>query len=225
LVRASDVFGPPICVVVRRRPIVEHELTFDTRITIGPDWDFLTRLADVIDFGYIDQATCLYRLHRSSISHTAGDDIRRASLAQCRRNAIGHPGFERCAPAVRLYAFYDLLVNLLAGLPDLQNEAVEWPQWIALPPKGRARILRLMAGQSLLYQLDPRVTSTWYDQARRLHPSDLRNQLLARIHRLDPRLCLWLLRARRGQALGRVSVTAGLGLPRARESDGPVGWC
>lgn len=42
-VRASDVLGPPTSVVLRRRLILQHHLDFDTRIVIGPDWDFFTR--------------------------------------------------------------------------------------------------------------------------------------------------------------------------------------
>jgi hypothetical protein len=56
-----------------------------------------------------------------------------------------------------------------------------------------------MAGQSLLRGLDPRATADWFGQARHLHPTDPRNQLLDRAYRLDPRLCRWILRVRKGQ--------------------------
>jgi len=220
LVRASDVFGPPLCVVLRTAVVHAHALRFDERIVIGPDWDFTIGYAEFATFGYLDQATCLYRVHPGSISHTAGHETRRASLAQCRRNAIQRTGFERCAQSIRSYAFYDLLVNQLTGFPNLQMEVLGWPQWSSLPSRDRARILRLAAGQSLLQGLDPRTSAAWFDQARRLYPADPRNQLLDRAHRLDPRLCRWLLQVRKGQAQDLMSSKAATRSPRAGQSEG-----
>ncbi len=40
VVRASCMLGPPVCLVLRREPILQRELWFDFAITIGPDWIF-----------------------------------------------------------------------------------------------------------------------------------------------------------------------------------------
>jgi glycosyltransferase involved in cell wall biosynthesis len=55
----SDVFGPPTCVVLRNQLIESHGLKFDEEIVIGPDWDFFAKYAELGDFGYIEQKTCL----------------------------------------------------------------------------------------------------------------------------------------------------------------------
>jgi hypothetical protein len=143
-------------------------------------------------------------------------------LAQCRRNAIRRDGFARCALPIRVYAFYDLLVNLLTGFPVLQEEVMGWPQWAGLPPAERARILRLMAGDGLLAGLEPRISGGWFARARRLDPADPRNYVLDFAHRLDPRFCRWLLRLRRGQTPGGTSVAAGPFRPRGGESRRPA---
>jgi len=196
LVRASDVFGPPICTVLRRQPVLDNHLGFDTRIVIGPDWDFLTRFAEVAEFGYIPQTTCLYRVHPHSISAQTNDQRRRMSLAQCRMNAIQLPGFQRCTLETRAYAFYDLLVNLLPGDSRRQTEVTVWRQFLELPHAEQARLFRLMAGQSLRFRRYDGQALSWLRRAVELAPQDLRNRFLFGLCRVSPRLGQWLVRLR-----------------------------
>jgi glycosyltransferase involved in cell wall biosynthesis len=115
VVRASCMLGPPVCVVLRRNIIEQYDLAFDTAITIGPDWDFLTRCADVGQFAYIDRQTCLYRLHQANISSSVRSARRAADLAKCRQKAIRSPSFNHCSAGTRVAVFDDLLLNLLLG--------------------------------------------------------------------------------------------------------------
>jgi glycosyltransferase involved in cell wall biosynthesis len=197
-VRASDVLGPPICAMIRRSVIYAHDLTFDTRIVIGPDWDFFTRLAQFAPFGYIDEVTCLYRLHASSISSSTSQARRRHSLAICRTKAIQLPAFDGISLEARSYAFYDLLVNLLPGHPDQQAAAIEWPQFQALPETERARLLRLMANAAVLEGVDNQTILDWYRRSHRLAPRDPRSLLFSVLFRVSPPLCEALLRGRDG---------------------------
>jgi glycosyltransferase involved in cell wall biosynthesis len=199
VVRASDVFGPPICTVLRRDKIAAHQLAFDTSIRIGPDWDFLTRYAEVAEFGFLTQATCLYRVHQTNVTVTTQPGRRKLSIARCREKAIKLTRFRQCSVETRAYAFYDLLVNLLTGFPERQTAISEWPEFKELPAREQARLLRLMASQAILHgdsQLDAGEIRSWLQRAQKLNPADLRGWLLSNLYQLSPPLCQRLLRTR-----------------------------
>ena len=88
---ASDVFGPASCVVLRHDLVAQSALRYDTRIVIGPDWDFFTRYADLATFGYLPDHTCLYRVHQSNITAQVDGRRRAGYLAICREKAIRMP--------------------------------------------------------------------------------------------------------------------------------------
>jgi hypothetical protein len=188
LVRASDVFGPPLCLLLRRSPVIDRDLTYDTRIVIGPDWDFNTRFAEQTRFGYLDQKTCLYRVHQSNISLVTTQQKRLASLALCREKAIKLHSFASCDVQTRCFVFYDLLVELLSQRGERQEEIIQWPEFLALPPNERARIFRLMATAISEDRQNQSRIHRWLEFSARLAPSDWRNQLLYRLHRLSPAL-------------------------------------
>lgn len=197
LVRASDVFGPPICTVLWREVVQRHGLRFDTGIVIGPDWDFLTRFAEFAEFGYIAEPTCLYRVHQTNITRTTGEARRRLSLARCREKAIRLEGFAACSLETRSYAFYDLLVNLLFDDPDRQAAVTRWPQFAALPARERARLYRLMASQALARGVASHQVGPWLKLARKLDPANMRGLVVAGLYRLNPALCAAALRVRK----------------------------
>ena len=205
VVRGPDVFGPPVCVVLRSRVVRQYGLRFDERIVIGPDWDFFTQFTDKADFGYVDQKTCLYRIHSSSISTRTDLQKRARHLAQCRMKAVKMPSFGSCSVEARYEVFYDLLVNLLRGFPERQAEVTRWPEFEALPPAIQGKLLRLMASRSLLNQggqsskeklsskREQERIGDWIRRSRDLNPADWRAALLSAAHRLSPLLCKGLL--------------------------------
>lgn len=197
VVRASDVFGPPMTMVIRRHLFNDHQLGFDTRIIIGPDWDFEAHLTAYASFGYLDQPTCLYRVHTSNITVLTGMQKRRLSLAICREKAIHLPAFAKCSSETRAYAFYDLLVNQLIGLPARQEDASHWEQFNALPGAEQARILRLMAGTAAATgKAAPKYIKDWLARARQLQPRDLRHTAIEALYRISPGFCSRLLQNR-----------------------------
>lgn len=198
LIRASDVFGPPICVVLRRQVVTAAKLGFDTGIVIGPDWEFTTRVAEWASFGYIDQPTCLYRVHQTNITLTAGSQRRRLSLARCRENAIKLAGFSRCSLATRAYVFYDLLVDLLTGDPERQEAISRWPEFRALPAKERARLFRLMASQAVYHGGRAESIRRWLAEAQALDPGDWRARMVASLYATSPAVCRLVLQAKMG---------------------------
>lgn len=205
LVRAQDVFGPPVCVVIRREPVETHHLRLDPEIRLGTDWDFFVRLSQYVRFGYIDRKTCLYRIHTANLSTHTDLARRLASQTRCREKAIYLPKFETCSVETRAAVFYDLLVNGLSDRPERQAEVVGWPQFQHLPESEQARLLRLMAAGGLggfAGELpDPaaaeQLYAEWLRRAVVLAPDDARARLLDRLYRLHPMLARLSLRLRR----------------------------
>ena len=201
LVRASDVHGPPTCVVLHRRPIQEQDLRFDPEIVIGPDWDFMTRYAQWTEFGYLDEHTVLYRIHQTNISVQVGLQKRALYMARCREKAIQLQRFDRCSLETRVAVFYDLLVNLLVGYPERQRENMKRPSFESLPAAERARLLRLAAARALSREGDQPYVQEWLREARALNPRDARGAALSFLYDLHPELCRLFVRLRtHGQA-------------------------
>jgi glycosyltransferase involved in cell wall biosynthesis len=196
MVRASDVFGTPLCVMLRRQVIHQRQLDFDTEIVIGPDWDFLTRFSEGASFGYLDHKTCLYRVHLSNVSLRTNRQKRVQSLARCREKSIKLKGFASCSIQTRVFVFYDLLINLLEGDPNRQVEVTKWPEFLNLPEHEQARIFRLMASQAVLSGLNRKIVQDWFQASRKLDPANKRCCLLNALFGLNPSLCKTLLRLR-----------------------------
>jgi glycosyltransferase involved in cell wall biosynthesis len=200
VMRSSDVFGAPVCVVLRSRPVFERKLRFDPEIIIGPDWDFLTAYAETGQFGYIDRVTCQYRVHQSNVSRRIRDDRMVQSLARCREKAIKMARFTICSAESQEFVFYDLLVNLLGDYPERQEAITWWGEFSQLPASRRARLLRLIASQALTtHDLHPYIQE-WLHRSRELNPMDGRGLLLETMSRMSPYLCKRLLNLR---TLGR----------------------
>jgi glycosyltransferase involved in cell wall biosynthesis len=201
MVRASDVFGTPLCVVLNRKAIIDRKLDFDRDIVIGPDWDFLTRFAENARFGYLDQQTCLYRVHLDNVSLRTNRQKRMQSLARCREKFIKLERFGFCSLQTRAFVFYDLLINLLINDPEQQAKFTKEPEFLNLPAIEQARLFRLMASQALRNGLDQSYARDWLQTARRLNPADKKTHLLSALFRLHPGLCNVLLNLRMGSNL------------------------
>jgi len=196
VVRSSAMLGPPVCVVMRRAVIRDHDFQFDTGITIGPDWDFFVRFAEIGRFKYLPEPTCIYRLHGGNISTAVGAGKRLRDLARCRSKAIQLPRFGACSTAVRVSVFYDLVGNLLLGRRAEQNKAVGTEMFAQLPAKERSRLLRLMASKTILHNEDHRYVADWLSQSKRITAWDPRTFVVGVAYHLSPVLCRLLLAIR-----------------------------
>jgi len=186
VIYSSDVFGPPVCVVLRTNLIENFGLNYDENIIIGPDWDFFMKYADVGKFGYIDQITCLYRLHATNISVSTGLKKRALELAKCRINAIKMKNFSNCSIRVRVAVFYDLLINLLIDFPEQQTEITHWQEFTDLPKQEQARLLRLMTSMTIVHGHEQAHMRNWLNRARQLYPADWRATILWFLFRIHP---------------------------------------
>ena len=206
LVRVPNVFGPPLCVVLRSSNIARDNLSFDEDIIIGPDWDFFIQYADLAQFGYIDQPTCLYRVHLDNITVRTGLDRRALDFARCRMKAIKMPSFRECSLLTQTWVFYDLLINNLRGLPGKQTEILEWPEFGCLPERQQANLTRLMASRAVIDGYDRRYVDKWLRRSQDLDPNSWRSKLVATTYRLSPTLCRQILRLRQRRRLDRSKI-------------------
>ena len=213
LVRASDVFGPPICTLLRTGAVRQAGIQFDTRIVIGPDWDFFTHLSQFVRFGYLDRKLVRYRVHSSNITLTAGNKKRRESLVLCREKAINLPVFERLSLDTRYYAFYDLLINLLENNEEKQEEITGWAQFKALPASQQATLLRRLAGQRLTEVGNDRYVKLWLRRALALHPASMKSLFFFTLYMLHPGITAIMLR-RRSQRTSQGQKSSPFSLPQ-----------
>ena len=186
LVRASDVFGPPVCVVLRTRLISQQNLRFDTENGLGTDWDFFIRFSNQARFGYLEQFTCLYRVHQTNLTLLTENDQRKSSQARYRIKAIKNARFNQCALDVRTAVFYDLLINLLVAAPSRQMNIIEYPEFGELPAEEQARLLRLMASKAIMAGVEKHYITTWLARSNALNPGDRRGKILSVLYNLSP---------------------------------------
>jgi glycosyltransferase involved in cell wall biosynthesis len=193
VMRSSDVFGAPLCVVLRTKVIKEYLLNFDNDIIIGPDWDFLNQYSEVSVFGYLNQPTCLYRVHQTNISLRAGFEKRIRSLIRCREKIVKMKRFGTCSAEARTFVFYDLLVVLLRGNLHRQDEIAAWLEFDQLPMIERARLLRLMASRAFLSVGGNEIGAKWLQRAYSYNPGDFTTRLLMIAHSIHPNFCRMLI--------------------------------
>lgn len=196
LVRASDVFGPPTCTMVKRAVISSHRLTFDTNIVIGPDWDFFTHLAQFTEWGYLDFKGVNYRVHQTNITTRTGIQKRRESLALCRERAISLSDFENFSLATRNYVYYDLFVNLIFDQPDRVQKHLESQSFHSLPRASKARLIRLLAAKSMANFSHTGKISGWLKLSFAWNPFDRKTWLLMVANWISPNLAQKFLKKR-----------------------------
>jgi glycosyltransferase involved in cell wall biosynthesis len=207
VVRGSDLFGPPVSVVLRSKPIIEHDLQFDETITIGPDWVFLMQYAEVASFGYLDDYTCLYRLHNDNISLRINLKNRAKEHAKCRIRSVHMDRFDDCPVDVRVLVFYELLVNLLRDLPEEQDSITKLEQFQHLPEKERARLLRLLAAQSIMSETADRdLIYDWFQEIAELGPMDYQSKILMGMYKFSSTLTKLLIGLKRGHEVDSLTI-------------------
>ena len=107
-------------------------------------------------------------------------------------------GFEKCPVDVRSFVFYDLLVNSLRDLPEEQTSITQWPQFQDLPAKEQARLLRLLAGQSILTSVvETHHIRSWLQHSSELDSADKRTSVLLHLYNFSPQLAKWVLEIKR----------------------------
>jgi len=202
LVLTAGVITVPVCTMVRREVIERHGIRFDPSLVIGPDWDFWIRLARVAMFGYLDQVTCMYRIHQTNITLTSGWNRRREDLIRNRRKVLSAEWFPGLSLPTRRRFFWNLLIDLLAGDPAGQAAILEGEAFRGLPPADQAAGWRHVALDRLEHEPAVDGARACLDSALQVHPSDLKSWALLRALRFGRLPALSLLRAWRAVHAG-----------------------
>jgi len=189
LIRASDVFGPPTCTLIRRNIVEKHQLEFDPRIIIGPDWDFFIKIAQFTNWEYLDFKGVKYRVHQTNITLTTSSFKRRESLAICRENAILNVRFQNCTNEVKYYVFYDLLINILYDQPERLNYWLKSEIFNSLLPKDRAKLLRLTAAEMISEGIANPFVNAWLRDSLKLNQMDVKTLSIYYLNKFVPNIC------------------------------------
>jgi hypothetical protein len=174
------IYGGVNSVTFRREVASAHDVRFDPTLALATDWDFMIRLAEVSQFGYISRPTWKYRRHGNSVSVLLSGQ-RRDCHARIYRRVMHESYFSEFSPDTQAQFFYQLLLQWLEGRPAEQQEILDSPQFESLPAPARARLLRLVAGKHLMRDEEIGRASRWLEQAVVLDPHDWKNMM---VHRL-----------------------------------------
>ena len=187
LVLSASVISATICTMIRRPVIEQNEIRFDERLVIGPDWDFLIHVARYARFGYLDQITCMYRVHQTNITRTSGAKRRKADLVRGRLKVMNADWFQGLSLGTRREFFYYLLIGLLGNDPE-QQSILKVPAFQALPVGIQADLLRLVATNHLIERRETEFAIDCLRQSLRLQPNNRKSRVLIQLANMSPSL-------------------------------------
>lgn len=194
LVLSSTVITVPICTMTRRSAIQDNDIQFDQNLVIGTDWDFWIQLARFVRFGYLDQPTCMYRIHQSNITRTTGLQRRKLNLTLGRLKVMKTGWFSGLSITTRKAFFYQLLIEILDTEPQLQQDILRSNQFKNLPLPDQAHLWRQVGISKIKVNTKTTEAEYYIKQASVLSPKNLKTQILLRTLKFNPLLVFWLIK-------------------------------
>jgi glycosyltransferase involved in cell wall biosynthesis len=202
VIRSPDVLGPPGCIVMKSEPIHEENLHFDPSIGYGTDWDFFSHFSENHTFCFCPKHTYLYRVHPNSLTSIVNHQERssylaKCSLEKCRSKTIKRQKFQICSLDVQWKVFYDLLFVHQAGFPKRQAAITYSQEFMTLSCAIQANLLRLLASNAILSDVDQSIVKSWMERSSILIPSDKYTLILRMVYRTSPLACKYLIKIKR----------------------------
>lgn len=188
LVLSASVISGIICTMSRRTVIERSGARFDPALVIGPDWDFWIQLAHHARFGYLDKLTCMYRMHQTNITTTAGAQRRKADLLRGRLKVLNADWFPTLSLNTRRAFFLSLLTDLLAADPQGQEEILQTSSFLALPAAAQADLLRRVASGHLNRLAQPAFAVECLRRSLTLEPASRKGRALLLLASRSPGL-------------------------------------
>jgi glycosyltransferase involved in cell wall biosynthesis len=188
LVLSADVITFPVCTLTRRSAIEANAIRFDPALRTSEDWDFWIQLAGHVHFGYLDARTCWYRVHAGNITSSIGASVRRSDLVRNRRKISLEPWFGYLSLPTREAFFHNLLVGLLPGQRESQEEFCASQAFLDLPARSRGRLLRLAATDCLQRGDEPGVAASLLQRSLAVWQGDRKAALLLAVLERAPGL-------------------------------------
>jgi glycosyltransferase involved in cell wall biosynthesis len=195
----APFFGTGANVMIRREITEEFQLRYDERIFWCQDLDFYIRVAERCSFGIVDSITVWYRIHKMNMTMSAPEGRRLESLIRTKNKVLSSPRFELAGEASRKAFFLNLLKSDLYGRLEEQERVIINKNFISLPKKDQAEVMRLVANQYLLYGSHQKFAKDWLKRALHLDPFDAKTLLSVILVSLNPSLvkCIMGWRQRR----------------------------
>jgi glycosyltransferase involved in cell wall biosynthesis len=178
LVLTAGVIAGVMCTMTRRSIVERHGVRFDESLVIGPDWDFWIQLARHARFGYLDQLTCMYRVHQTNVTRTSGLRKRKDDLVFGRMKVLNSDWFQELSVPTRQQFFYALLITLLDGQPTRQKAILESGQFQSLPAHVQAELWRHVGVDYLRKKSEPGFAIDCLQAALRIRPGDWKSRCL-----------------------------------------------
>lgn len=188
VVLSGSVIGAIHSTMTRQATINSTNTQFDTDLVIGPDWDFWIQLARFAKFGYLDQLTCMYRVHQSNVTRTSGTEKRYRDLLTGRFKVWNADWFHDLPGQTRCLFAYNLVVDLLAGKPEEQQKVFESDSFQKLPDWIQADIFRLTADDYIIKAKEPEYIRYCLEQAIIANPSERKSRYVLRLVSWSPAL-------------------------------------
>ena len=195
-----------LCAICIRRSAIElQNVRMDPKIHIGEDWDFLINLASRVLFGFTDAYTCMYRWYPTNTTRSANLAYRKEQLWMVRKKVLQSAYFGKICARTKEVFMYQVLIDILAGMPEAQEELLISSKFTDLPPKVKARLLRLVACEYLLTRDELVRVRIWLERSIILDKRNLKALLVHSAMKFHPGLASWLIR--RWRRIQTLSVT------------------
>jgi glycosyltransferase involved in cell wall biosynthesis len=192
-----NFFGTLSPVMARRRVLTGLGIRHDESNVFVEDWDFLIRLAEHVDFGYVDSNCVWYRQHGRNRTPALSDPRSLDSHARTFLKVVSSARYARLPRATRYHIYSLLLPIYLHGRPEDQQVVMNSAGFRALPRRHQARIARLTASRYLSADTPAPWIAAWLCRAWFVWPADWRSGLLATCAALSPRATSRLLQLQR----------------------------
>jgi glycosyltransferase involved in cell wall biosynthesis len=181
------------CTLTRRNAIEQNDVRFDPNLMIGPDWDFWIQMARFAKFGFLDQATCLYRIHTTNVTRTSGKQKRHQDLIKGRMKILNSSWFNDLSVNTRQNFFYYFLIALLSGRPQDQQTILEHASFCNLPPGIQGSLYRYVGIDTLLTQVDNKRAKLYFDMSLKLNPYDKKTSAILTFLKINRRLAVFII--------------------------------
>ena len=184
----SSFFGTNSPVMFSRQSIEQRRLRYDEAIFWSKDWDFFIRLAQNIEFGYVDSIVAYYRLHGANMTLALPEGRRLESLIRTKKKVLESAQFANVSVSTKRIFFYILLIDNIMGKLDLQEDIISGPQFCALPDQEKSRLLRLMAEEYILSGENVKEAKRWLRAAWKMTPTEPKLLFITLITHLNKNL-------------------------------------
>jgi glycosyltransferase involved in cell wall biosynthesis len=188
VVLSTIIITVPLCTVLRRTAVESQKFRFDQNLGYGTDWDFWIRISRFVQFGYLDELTCKYRVHQTNMTRVSGVAKQRADLLAGRLKVLNADWFDALSIHTQYQFFYNLLILLLPGQLDEQKKILNSSQFLGLPKEQQALILRMVATDYILADQEIDFAIACLQQSAANNPSDRKSKYLSQLISANPSL-------------------------------------